>query len=65
MEVNQEVKLMQEDNLEELKALTKVMFVSILWRGAGLLESGKASNNQENANQEKNRNTENQNPSES
>ncbi len=65
MEANQEVKLMQEERLEELKALTKVMLVSMLWHGAGLLESDKARNKQENANPEKARNTKNQNPSES
>ena len=65
MEANQEVKLMQEDPTEKLKALTKVMLVSMLWHGAGLLESDKARNNQENANQEKDRNTDNKNPSES
>ncbi len=65
MEANQEVKLMQEDRLEKLKALTKVMLVSMLWHGTGLLESDKARNNQENANQEKEQNSENQNPSES
>jgi hypothetical protein len=65
MEANQEVKLMQEDRLEKLKALTKVMLVSMLWHGAGLLETDKARNNLENANQEKERNTQNPNPSES
>lgn len=59
MEVNPEVKLMQENRLEELKALTKLMLVSMLWRGAGLLESDKARKNQENTNQEKDQNTEN------
>lgn len=62
MEANQEVKLMQEDSLEQLKALAKLMIVSMVWHGADL-DSDKARNNQENTNPEKNRDSDNQNQS--
>ncbi|NEP43232.1 MAG: hypothetical protein F6K35_30005 [Okeania sp. SIO2H7] len=64
MEAKRQVKLMEEDYSEKLKAFTKIMLVSMLWRGAGLLESDKESN-QENANREKEQNSEDENPSES
>lgn len=57
MKANEKVKVMQQDNSEQLKALAQVMLVSMLWRGAGLLDSDKGGETQENANEEKEQNT--------
>lgn len=61
MEANRQVKLMQQDNSEKLKALAKIMLVSMLWRGAGLLESDKAGETPENTDREKEQNTDTEN----
>ncbi|MGB3508099.1 MAG: hypothetical protein WBA93_02400 [Microcoleaceae cyanobacterium] len=39
MQANQISQQMNQEKLEQLKALTKVMIVSILWQGSGLMES--------------------------
>lgn len=38
MEANYINQSMDKDKLEQLKALTRLMMVSILWHGAGLME---------------------------
>ena len=53
METNREVKIMQQDNSEKLKALAQIMLVSIIWRGAGLLESDKGGKTQEDTDRKK------------
>lgn len=65
MESKQEIQLMEQNNSEKLKALTKIMLVSLLWRGAGLLESDKARTSEENVKQEKEQSREADNSSES
>ncbi|MDY6805058.1 MAG: hypothetical protein SXA11_14800 [Cyanobacteriota bacterium] len=61
MEANEKVKVMQQDNSEQLKALAQVMLVSMLWRGAGLLDSDKGGETKENANEEKEQNIDTEN----
>lgn len=61
MEANRQVKVMQQDNSEKLKALAKIMLVSMLWRGAGLLDSDKGSETKEDTDREKEQNTDTEN----
>ncbi len=65
MESNQQIQLMEQNNSEKLKALTKIMLVSLLWRGAGLLDSDKTPTTEENARPEKEQSGEAENSSES
>ena len=39
MSANQIIQQINQEKLEQLKALTKVMLVSLLWEGSGLMES--------------------------
>ena len=65
IEVNSKIQPMQENDSEKLKALTKVMLVSMVWRSAGLLEFDKKDKNQEDTNQEKEQNSDDRNLCES